>query len=62
MKGRVVGWFVGVDVDVDVDERLGLVSEVWVCVVWSQAQEVSHCTRSSTKPRSRFEGACLRSQ
>lgn len=29
---------------------------------WSQAQEVSHSAKSSTKPMSKFVGACFRSQ
>jgi len=42
-----------------VGPRPEVFSEDWF---WSQAQEVSHSARSSTKPMSKFVGACFKSQ
>jgi hypothetical protein len=73
LKGRVMLFFFCSDwaqqgSEGSVASELLFVSrlEVRCCVVdwgcWSQAHEVSQSARSSTKPMSKFVGACFRSQ
>jgi len=73
LKGRVMLFFLCSDwaqhgskgSEVSADSRLfasrppGAFCEDWG---WSHAQDVSHSARSSTKPMSKFVGACFRSQ